>query len=111
MKSQKLKAYRDFLRRAEIIPETLLVITENNSQACSRAIIELNRLEYEIPFYELNLSDNPNLEQELSHYYEKNNLPTFIYFHGKNIINKKIGFDEVTNISNFLIRSKSINSN
>jgi hypothetical protein len=108
MKSQKLKAYRDFLRRAEIIPETLLVITDNNSQACNRAIKELKSLDYEIPFYELNLSDNPQLKEELASYYDQNNLPSFIYFHGKNMINKKMGFDEVTTISNFLNSSKSL---
>lgn len=111
MKSQKLKAFNDFLRRAEIIPETLLVITMDSSLACERAIGELEELSYEIPFYELNLSENPYLEQELANYYDKDNLPAFIYFNGKNVINKKIGFDGEVNISHFLLQSMSLNHN
>ena len=106
MKTQKLKAFEDFLRRAEIIPETLLLITENNS-ACRKVITQLDSLSFEIPFYELNLSDYPNLEGELSDYYSKDKLPTFFYFRGKNIINRKEGFDEAFEFSQFIVSSKS----
>lgn len=106
MKTQKLKAFEDFLKRAEIIPETLLLITENNS-TCDKAIKELRSLHFEIPFYELNLSDYPNLELELSSYYSKDKLPTFVYFKGKNIVDKKEGFDKAFEFSKFIVSSKS----
>jgi hypothetical protein len=106
MKSQKLKAYEDFLRRAEIIPETLLLITKNNP-TCEKAIGELRNLHYEIPFYELNLSEHPHLESELSLYYNEEKLPTFVYFKGKNVVSKKDGLEQVFDLSKFLVVSKS----
>jgi hypothetical protein len=102
MKAQKLKTFGDFLRRAEIIPHALLVITEDASDDCDRAIMELRALNYDIPFYELNLSDNPNLKEELARYYDIDGLPTFIYFRGKKMISKIVGFDRSNNFTHFL---------
>jgi hypothetical protein len=106
MKSQKLKAFEDFLKRAEIIPETLLLITKNNS-ICDNAITELVQINYEIPFYELNLSDHPNLESELSNYYDENRLPAFVYFRGTHMVSKKDGLEKDYDLSEFLVHSKS----
>ena len=102
MKAQKLKTFSDFLRRAEIIPHALLVITENDSDDCYRAIMELRSLNYDIPFYELNLSENPNLKDELSMFYDVEGLPTFIYFRGKKMVTQVMGFDLSNNFSHFL---------
>lgn len=102
MKAQRLKTFSDFLRRAEIIPHALLVITEDDSDACDRAILELRALNYDIPFYELNISENPNLKEELNKYYDIEGLPTFIYFRGKKMMNKIVGFDKSNNITQFL---------
>jgi hypothetical protein len=106
MKSQKLKAFEDFLKRAEIIPETLLLITKNNP-TCEKALGELRKLNYEIPFYELNLSEHPHLERELSNYYNKDKLPTFVYFRGKNVVSKKDGFEKAFEFSQFIVSSKT----
>lgn len=102
MKAQRLKTFSDFLKRAEIIPQALLVITEDNCEDCDRAIIELRSLNYEIPFYELNLSDNPDLIKELEKHYDIDSLPTFIYFRGKKMISQITGFDKSNNFSQFL---------
>ena len=102
MKAQRLKTFSDFLRRAEIIPHALLVITEDYSDDCDRAILELRSLNYDIPFYELNLSDNPNLKEELNRYYDIDGLPTFIYFRGKKMVSQIVGFDKSNNFSQFL---------
>ena len=103
MRAQKLKTFSDFLKRAEIIPHALLVITEDNSDDCYRAIMELRSLNYDIPFYELNLSENPNLKDELSSYYNIEGLPAFIYFRGKKMVRQVMGFDLSNNFSHFLI--------
>ena len=102
MKAQKLKTFSDFLRRAEIIPHVLLVITEDESEDCYRAIMELRALNYDIPFYELNISDNPTLREELTRFYDIDGLPTFIYFRGKKMISKIVGFDRSNNFTHFL---------
>ena len=102
MKAQRLKTFSDFLKRAEIIPHALLVITEDDSDSCDRAIMELRSLNFEIPFYELNLTENPDLKEELSRFYEIDHLPTFIYFRGKKMISKIIGFDRSNNFTSFL---------
>lgn len=101
MKAQKLKTLSDFLKRAEIIPQSLLVITEDDSDDCFQAILELRALNYEIPFYELNLSENPNLKIEL-HDYNIEILPTFIYFRGKKMMKKITGFNPSNNFTQFL---------
>lgn len=36
MKAQKLKTFSDFLKRTELIPHALLVITENASEDCEK---------------------------------------------------------------------------
>lgn len=102
MKAQRLKSFGDFLKRAEIIPQSLLVITEDNSEDCDRAILELRSLNYDIPFYELNLSDNPDLIKEIEQHYDIDSLPTFIYFRGKKIMGQITGFDKSNNFSKFL---------
>jgi hypothetical protein len=102
MKAQRLKTFSDFLRRAEIIPHALLVITEDDSDACDNAIYELRSLNYDIPFYELNLTENPNLKDELNRYYDVDSLPTFIYFRGKKMIGQIVGFDKSNNFTQFL---------
>ena len=102
MKAQRLKTFSDFLKRIEIIPHTLLVITEDDSNDCDYAIMELRALNYDIPFYELNLSDNPNLKEELARFYDIDGLPTFICFRGKKMISKVVGFDRSNNFTHFL---------
>ncbi len=101
MRAQRLRTFGDFLKRAEIIPQSLLVIT-NDSDDCSRAILELKALNYDMPFYELNLSDNPNLISELSELYEIDDLPMFIYFRGKKMVSKIIGHGKNHDFSGFL---------
>jgi hypothetical protein len=108
MKAQRLKTFSDFLKRAEIIRHALLVITEDDSDACDRAIQELRSLNYDIPFYELNLSDNPNLKTELSKYYAIDELPTFIYFRGKKMTGKIVGFDKLNNFTQFLTNAVQV---
>nr|BDT27883.1 thioredoxin family protein [Bacteriovorax sp. HI3] len=102
MRAQKLKTFSDFLKRAEIIEHALLIITEDESLECERAILELRSLNYDLPFYELNLSDNPNLKEEISAFYDIESLPTFIYFRGKKMVSKIKGYDQSNNFSRFL---------
>jgi thioredoxin-related protein len=102
MLAQRLKTLNDFLKRAEIIPQALLVITENDSTECVEALIELRALDYEIPFYDLSLSENPNLKNELEKYYKLDHLPTFMYFRGKRMIGQITGFSKSNNFSLFL---------
>lgn len=101
MKAQKLRTFGDFLKRAEIIPQSLLVIT-NDSDDCSSAVKELRALNYDMPFYELNLSENPNLISELSELYDIDDLPMFIYFRGKKMVSKIIGHKKNQDYSGFL---------
>lgn len=102
MKPQKLRAFNDFLRRAAIISESLLVITENSSADCYRAISELRIVMNDIPFYEINISENPNLREELAEYYEIERLPTFIYFRGIKVVSQMVGLEKAENLSSFL---------
>lgn len=102
MKAQRLKTFSDFLKRAEIIPQSLLIITKDDCEDCDRAILELRALKYEIPFYELNLSDNPNLVAELHEHYQIDSVPTFIFFRGKKMVSQITGFDKSNNFSKFL---------
>ena len=83
MRGQKLKTFADFLKRATIIPHALLVITEDDSHDCVFAIIDLRAKKIDIPFYEINLSDNPNLKTELTGIFDNDILPSIIYFRGK----------------------------
>ena len=108
MKAQKLKSFSEFLRRAEIIPHALLVITEDESYDCDRAIIELRSLNYDIPFYELNLSENPQLKEELVGFYDLDGLPTFLYFRGKEMVSKIVGFDRPNVFNHFLTEAVQI---
>ncbi len=110
MKAQKLKTFNDFLKRAEIIPHALLVITKDDSNDCINAIMELRALNYDIPFYELNLSENPSLIEELSQFYEIDGIPTFIYFRGKKMISKVVGFDRSNNFSHILTEAVQMHS-
>lgn len=102
MKTQKLKSFGDFLKRAEIIPHALLVITEDHSEVSDKAVGELRALNFDLPFYELNLSDTPGLRGELSKLYGIDTVPTFIYFRGKKMVSKIIGLDLNHNLTNFL---------
>lgn len=102
MKAQRLKTFGDFLKRVEIIPQALLVITKDDCSDCERAIKELRALRYDIPFYELNITENPNLAHELEAHYSVESLPTFIYFRGKKMISQITGFDKTNNFSQFL---------
>lgn len=102
MKAQKLKTFSDFLKRTVIIPHALLIITEDDSVDCTQALLEIRSLNYDIPFYELNLSENPNLIKELSQFYSIDGIPTFIYFRGKKMISKVVGFDKTNNFTHFL---------
>lgn len=102
MKAQKLKSFSDFLKRAEIIPHALLIITEDNSTECDEAVRELRGLNFDLPFYELNLSDTPGLREELTQLYGIDTIPTFIYFRGKKMVSKINGFDKSNNFSRFL---------
>lgn len=108
MRAQKLRTFGDFLKRAEIIEHALLVITENDSADCDRAIMELRSLNYDMPFYELNLSENPNLKSELAEICDIDVLPTFIYFRGKKVVSKINGFDQSNNFSQFLLGETSL---
>lgn len=101
MRAQKLKTFGDFLKRAEIIPQSLLVLT-NDSADCSEAILELKALNYDVPFYEINLSENPDLMTELSHLYGPFEFPTLLYFRGKVMIRKKIIYKQTQDFSSFL---------
>ena len=98
MIGQKLKKFSDFLKRAEIIPQAILVITKDDSHNYIYAIAELKSKKIDIPFYELNLSDNLNLREELSGFYDNEDLPTLIYFRGNKMISKIESFDKLNNI-------------
>lgn len=102
MRAQKLKTFGDFLKRAEIIEHALLVITEEDCEECDLAIRELRSLNYDLPFYELSLSENPELKKELEGFFAVETLPTFIYFRGKRAIRKIQGYDRSNNFSRFL---------
>lgn len=102
MRAQKLRTFGDFLKRAEFIEHALLVITEDDSPSCDLAIMELRSLNYDMPFYELNLSENPNLKSELAEFYDIDTVPTFIYFRGKKVVSKIKGYDQSNNFSRFL---------
>ena len=102
MKTQKLKSFGDFLKRAEIIPHALLVITEDNSGVSDKAVKELRSLNLDLPFYELNVSDTPGLKGELAKLYGIDTVPTFIYFRGKKMVSKIIDLDINQNLTRFL---------
>ena len=110
MRGQKLKTFSDFLKRAKIIPHAVLVITEDDSYSCVNAIAELRSKKFDIPFYELNLSDNSNLREELIDFYNKEDLPTFIYFRGNEMISKIVGFDKLNNFIDSLSDAINIHS-
>ena len=102
MKAQKLRTFSDFLKRAEIIPQTLLVITKDECIECEEAVMELRSLNYDIPFYELNLSENPNLIKEIEEHYQIESVPTFLFFRGTKLIGQITGFDKSNNFTKFL---------
>ncbi len=102
MKAQRLKTFGDFLKRAEIIEHALLILIEDDSEACDLAVLELRALNYDMPFYELNLSESPNLKEEISSYCDIDVLPTFLYFRGKKMVSKTKGYDHSNNFSQFL---------
>ena len=102
MRGQKLKTFSDFLKRTEIIPQALLIITKDGPHNCIYAKAELKTKIFDIPFYELNLSDNLNLREELSGFYDNEDLPTLLYFRGNQMISKVEGFDKLNNIIHIL---------
>jgi thioredoxin-related protein len=102
MKAQRLKGLSDFLKRAEIIPQALLIITDDDFEDCERAISDLRSLNYELPFYELNLSENPDLRSELEEHFNLSILPTFIYFRGTKVVSQITGFSPSSSFTDFL---------
>ena len=102
MKAQRLKSFNEFLKRIEIIPQALLIISEDNSTLCGTVVEKLRALNFDLPFYELNLSETPELRDELSKLYRFETVPTLIYFRGKKMINKMVGMSEDNDLSQFL---------
>lgn len=102
MKAQRLKTFSDFLKRAEIIRHALLVIKNNESQELSSSLAEFRSQNFGLPFYELNLLENPNLKEEMAQYYDIDVLPSFIYFRGKYMAGKLEGLEQGLDFSRFL---------
>jgi Glutaredoxin len=102
MKAQRLKSFKDFLKRAEIIPHALLIITKENCEDCEKAIAALRVLHYEVAIYELSLTNNPELKKELDELYQIKDLPTFLYFRGKDLSKQVDGFDGNYDFTSFL---------
>ena len=102
MKAQRLKSMKDFLKRIEIIPQALLIISEDNYKLCDAAILELRALNFDLPFYELNLSESPELRVELSKQYGFEIVPTLIYFRRNKMISKLVGMSNEHDFSHFL---------
>lgn len=102
MKAQRLKTFSDFLKRAEVIRHALLVIKNTDSQELSSAMAEFRSQSFGLPFYELNLLENPNLKEEMAQHYDIDVLPSFIYFRGKNMVGKLEDLGQTLNFSRFL---------
>ncbi|MBY0413668.1 MAG: hypothetical protein K2Q18_05865 [Bdellovibrionales bacterium] len=107
MKSQKLKSLQDFLKRAEIIPETLLFISKN-TPSYEKVVDDFINIDFEIPFYELNLSEHPNLESELLRFFGHDDFPSLVYFRGKNIVNTQARVKKGDELTEFIQVSKVI---
>ncbi len=62
------------------IPKSLLVVTKEGSSECEWAIQELQRINYDLSFYELKMN-TPEIELDVEDYFGKIGCPRFFFFH------------------------------
>lgn len=95
MKTQKLKSLNDFLRRAEIIPHAVLIVTEGHGSAYEEAMKAIGQLEYAVATYEISFLNDSLSQKDFMNSYQIHQLPVFLYFRGKQLSRQIYNFDEL----------------
>ncbi len=100
MKPQRLKTLLEFLKGVDFIPKSLLVITEEGCPECEWAIQEVQRIDYDISFYELK-KNSAEIEMDVEDYFGKVEFPRFFYFQHGSLLGMS-SFSTHEEISSFL---------